>query len=314
MIKQMRSIFVVVLLSSFVTAPLLAKKSGGAAAAAAAAAEHAAKGAQAIQAKQYDVAVTEFTQAIAADPKDPRMYADRAVALRAIPGRIEEALADCSKAIELDPKHYFGYMERSQTEMLMVQFDAALADANKVIELKPDEPNGYKFRGFAYAGLNQWDKAIADLNTAIEKKPDDVQSYARRAESYSKLKQYDQAIADFTTILTKDPNSVDVLVKRGVTYSTKEDYEKAIADFEAALKLKPDDEATVSRLQYARSMLAAKNAPPPTATPEPTPASGGLFTPLNIGIFLAVILILAVVIKLVTRGKSEAPTSSMRIR
>ena len=78
--------------------------------------------------------------------------------------------------------------------------------------------------------------------------------------------------------------------------------------------MKPDDYETVQRLQYARGMLAAKNAPPPTATPSPTPASGGLFTPLNIGIALAVILILAVVIKLVTRGKDETPTSSMRIR
>ena len=93
--KQMRSIFLVMLLSSLAATPLLAKKGGGNAAAAA---EHASKGAQAIQAKQFDVAVAEFTQAIASDPKDARMYANRAVALRALQ-KFPEALADCSKAV-----------------------------------------------------------------------------------------------------------------------------------------------------------------------------------------------------------------------
>ena len=90
-------------------------------------------------------------------------------------------------------------------------------------------------------------------------------------------------------------------------------YEKAIADYEAALKLKPDDYDTVQRLQYAQGMLAARNAPPPTATPTPKEAPG-LITPLNIGIAIAVLAIIAVVARLVTRGKSEGEPSSGRIR
>ena len=98
--------------------------------------------------------------------------------------------------------------------------------------------------------------------------------------------------------------------KRGYTYALAQDYEKAIADFEAALKLKPDDYDTIQRLQYARQMLAAKNAPPPT--PTPTPVERTWLTPLNIGIVILVILIIAVVVRLLTRGKEE-PTST-RIR
>ena len=85
----------------------------------------------------------------------------------------------------------------------------------------------------------------------------------------------------------------------------KQDYEKAIADYQQALKLKPDDYDTVQRLQYAQSMLAAKNAPPPTPTPKEKP---GLITPVNIGIVLALIIVIAVVLRFVTRGKAE-PTS-----
>ena len=99
-------------------------------------------------------------------------------------------------------------------------------------------------------------------------------------------------------------------MKRGFTYASKEDYEKAIADYEAALKIKGEanDYETVQRLQYARAMLAAQNAPSPTPTPAPTPEPRGLMTPLNIGIALGLILIVAIIIKVVsTRGKTEAP-------
>ena len=319
---QVRLLIVVTLLSGMGVGPLW-----GAPKKAPAGADHAAKGAELVQQKQYDAAVAEFTEAIKADPKNGRNYANRGAALRAAgnalaatdqgnsQAKLQQALADCAKAIELTPTDFFGYMERSQVEITLLQFDEALADANKTIELKPDEPNGYKFRGFAYIGLSQWDKAVADFTSAIEKKPDDLQNYDKRAQAYRALKQYDQAVADYATVLSKNPNDAETMIKRGYTYALKQDYEKAIPDYEAALKIKGEanDYETVQRLQYARSQLAAQNAPPPSPTPAPTPEKPGLVTPLNIGIVLALILIIAIVIKVVTRGKPE-PTTSSRIR
>jgi len=69
-------------------------------------------------------------------------------------------------------------------------------------------------------------------------------------------------------------------------------------------------------LQYAQSALAAKNAPPAAASPAPTPGPG-LFTPLNIGIALGVLLVLIVIIFAVTRrrgGGDEETPSTGRIR
>ena len=321
--QKIRLLIVVILLSGLPIGSSFGAKKGGDAAA-----EHAKKGIELTQQKQYDAAVVEFTAAIQADPKNARLYASRGAALRAagmaIAGtdqgnsqaKLQQALADCAKAIEVAPNDFFGYMERSQVELSLYQYDAALADANKTIELKPDEPTGYKFRGFAYIGLSQWDKAVEDFTSAIQKKPDDMQNYDKRAQAYRGLKQYDQAIADYTTVLTQNPNDAETLIKRGFTYASKQDYEKAIPDYEAALKIKGEanDYETVQRLQYARAMLAAQNAPQPTPTPAPTPEPKGLITPLNIGIALAIILIVAIIIKVVsTRGKPE-PTTSSRIR
>src|SRR5262249_7536736 len=135
----------------------------------------------------------------------------------------------------------------------------------------------------------------------------------RRAWAYRNLNNLDAAIADYTVILQKDPNNADALVKRGYTYSLQQQYTKAIADYEQALKINPNDVDTPQRLQYARGMLAAAKAAaaPPSATPAP-PERPGLLTPMNIGIAVVVLIVIAVVIRLLTRGKDDH--TSHRIR
>ena len=288
--------------------------------------EHTKRGIELAEQKHYDAAVAEFTKAIEANPKDPRGYVNRGTAYRqgaraaeaagdaaGAATRYTAAVTDFSKEIELAPKDFVGYMQRGQTEVMRNQFDAALADLDKAVQLKPDETVSYKFRGFAEIGLTQWGRAVADFTTAIEKNPNDPQSYDRRAWANRNLKNYDAAVADYTAIIEKNSADAEPLVKRGATYVSMTQYGKAIADYEAALKLKPDDHDTVQRLQYAHAMLAAKNAPSPTARPAPEEAPG-LITPLNVGIAIAALVIIAVVARLVTRGKSEGEASSGRIR
>jgi len=255
-------------------------------------AEHANKAVELAQGGAYEEAIAEFTKAIELSPKDPRLYNDRGRVYHRM-NRLPEAIEDFSKAIKLAPKDYAGYSERGAAEVSQNQMEAALADLNKALELKPDDAQTLRFRASAHRGL----------------------------------KQYDLAVADYTAILSKtDPNSsdqarlvaADLLAKRGYTNSLMQQYENAINDYKEAMRLNPNDTDTPQRLQYAESMLAAKNATPapaPTATPSPTPEKPGLIsliTPLNIGIAIAALIIIAVIVRLITRGKEE-PTSG-RIR
>ena len=218
------------------------KKSGGGGGAV----EHANKGVKLAQTGAYEEAIVEFTTAIKISPNDARIYNDRGRVYHRM-NRFPEAIEDFSKAIEIAPKDYAGYSERGAVQVSQNQMEAALADLNKALELKPDDAQTLRFRAAAYRGL----------------------------------KQYDLAIQDFTAVLSKtDPNSsdqarlaaADLFAKRGYIYNLAQRYENAINDFKEALRLNPNDIDTPQRLQYAESMLAAKNAPPPTATPTPTPS------------------------------------------
>jgi tetratricopeptide (TPR) repeat protein len=271
------------------------------------------RGIQLFDAKQYDQAVVAFSQAILANDKEPAFYEDRGFTYLAMQMPAEGA-ADFSKVIELAPNEERAYVGRAQALILQKTYDQALGDLEQAFKLKRDDPLAYKFRGFAEIGLaasdpTQWDKAVADFTAAIEKNPNDPENYDRRAFAYRNLKNFPAAITDYTTILNQNPNDEQTLAKRGYTYSLMQDYEKAIADYQQALKLKPEDNDTFSRLQYAQSMLAARNAPAAAATPTPTPvAKPSLFAPLNIGIAVAVLIVIAVIWRLATRGRTE-PTS-----
>jgi tetratricopeptide (TPR) repeat protein len=305
--KQITRVFIGVLFATLVVGPLQAKRRGGGGGGG----DHLGKGVELAQQKQYDAAIAEFTKAIESDPKDVRAYTNRGTAYRAA-GKVIEALADFSKAIEMAPKDPLAYLDRSQTE-LQSNPQAALDDASKAVELKPDDAAGYKLRGFAYISLQQWDKAIADFTMVIQKNPTDAQTYDQRALAYRNMKNYEAAATDYTAAIEKNPSYAPEYARRGYTYALAQQYEKAIADYEQTMKLDPNDVDTPMRLQYARTMLANKNAPPPTPVPLPTPEAPGLFTPLNIILALVVIGIIAVVVRMVTRGKPEV-TSSTRIR
>jgi tetratricopeptide (TPR) repeat protein len=321
-ITNSRTLFI--LLAPILSATLIsvshAKSRGGGEADA-----HKKKGIELIDAKHFDAAAEEFGKAIAADPKDPRLYHNRAIAYfsggqaaeasRDTAGaqkRYTDAINDFSKEIELAPKDEAGYVGRGQAEAMLRQYDAAISDLSKAIEIKPDDPVALKFRGSAEIGLAQWDKAAADFTAAIQKDPNDWFNYDQRALAYRNLKNYDAAIADHTAAIEKNPNYAAEYARRGYTYTLAQQYEKAIPDYEQAIKLDPNDIDTPERLKYARGMLAAANAPPPT--PEaPTPEPGaGLLTPVNIVIATVVLIVIAVVIRLVIRGRAD-PTST-RIR
>ena len=108
------------------------------------------------------------------------------------------------------------------------------------------------------------------------------------------------------------------MTKRGYTYSLAQQYENAIADYQAELKVNPQDNDTFQRLQYAQSMLAAKNASPSPTPPiaSPTPEEKRLMdkiSPLYIGIGVVALLIIAVIVRLAYARKSRAqqPSNSL---
>src|SRR2546422_11430609 len=64
-------------------------------------------------------------------------------------GNMDDAMADFTKAISIDPKYAMAYHGRGTILLQKGDFDAAIADYNRALELAPRFANSYRNRGTA---------------------------------------------------------------------------------------------------------------------------------------------------------------------
>ncbi len=83
-------------------------------------------------------------------------------------GKFEDALADLSRAIELDDKYAWAIASRGQTYRQMGKFEDALADLSRAIELDDKYAWAIASRGVTYLQMGKFEDALADLSRAIE--------------------------------------------------------------------------------------------------------------------------------------------------
>jgi len=117
-------------------------------------------------------------------------------------GQYEPALADFTRAIELDPNYAGAIARRGETCRLMEQYDQALADFTRAIELDPNDAWAIASRGETCRLMEQYDQALADFTRAIELDPDDWHLYDR-ALLYQKMGQGGQAEADLAAAIRR---------------------------------------------------------------------------------------------------------------
>ncbi|PKB78865.1 MAG: hypothetical protein BZY88_16210 [SAR202 cluster bacterium Io17-Chloro-G9] len=95
------------------------------------------------------------------DPEDANGFHDRGN-LRSRNGSYESAIADYSKAIEMDPAFAEAHYNRGSSFYEMGIYEEALSDLTRAIELNPNDARYYRQRSLVYLFTNRMDLAEAD--------------------------------------------------------------------------------------------------------------------------------------------------------
>ncbi|WP_413991667.1 tetratricopeptide repeat protein [Labrys okinawensis] len=198
-----------------------------------------------------DLAIQDYSQAIALDPNYASAYNNRCSAYSKT-GKFDEAIADCDRAIELKSDYDLAYYNRGNVYRKKNMPDRAIADITKAISIKATDPDYFFYRAMAYQNNDQIDLAIKDYDKAIELNPDYGNAYYNRGNIYRKHNNPDQAIADFTKALAIDSSDADTFFFRGLTYQNNNQLDEAIADYDKALELTPNDFDTLFNRGLAR--------------------------------------------------------------
>ena len=123
-----------------------------------------------------------------ADPKPETagVFAVRGWAYREL-GKYEDAIADFTVAIELDPGISAYYRDRGIAHYLNGGYDEAIADYLSAIAIDPRDPYLYMFRGLAHNRKDEYDRAVIDYDTAVALNPDDPYFYFFRSVALKSL-------------------------------------------------------------------------------------------------------------------------------
>lgn len=214
-------------------------------------------------------------------------YGERGESYRLV-GRYNDALADFSHAIELDPESSWSFTRRGDTYRGMKLYDNALADYSRAIELDPiarafaDREDLHADRrrhheetlahlglvaasdqestrtitclGGTYRDIKKYDDALADFSRVNELDPT-ARAFADRGDAYRHLGRYEDALADMARAIEIDPQSAWVISYRGRSYHDMKRYEDSLADFSRVIALDPTVRALIDRADVYRHLL-----------------------------------------------------------
>ena len=89
------------------------------------------------------------------------------------------------------------YLNRGNTKYHLRDYQGAIADYSKAIEINPQYAYAYINRGNAKSDLGSYQGAIADYNKAIEIDPQDADAYYNRGNAKELVRDLKGACADW---------------------------------------------------------------------------------------------------------------------
>jgi len=203
------------------------------------------------QRRILEQAVADFTQAIRLDPNNANFYIERGSTYSGM-GDFDRTIADYTQAIRLNPNNATAYSNRGLTYSEIGDLDRAITDFNEAIRLDPNYDSAYDGRGGVYLFKREYDKAIADYSRVIQLNPNFAEAYETRGIAYLFKGDNDRAIIDFTHVIRLKPNFANSYWARGRAYHNKGDLDRAITDYEAALQIDPNHDAGRQHIEQAR--------------------------------------------------------------
>ncbi|MEG4455093.1 tetratricopeptide repeat protein [Microcoleus sp. N9_A1] len=156
-------------------------------------------------------------------------------------GKFEEAIAECKRAIEIQPNAAFAYKIAGNATQAMGKAEAARYWYAQALEIEPDFAEVYANLGSIYAQQKQWQKSIECYQKAIKIKPNLASPYRNLARVFLQSGQPQAGAECWYEALTLDINwaKPDEHFTLGNTLLELGQLDRAISCYRRAIQLQP---------------------------------------------------------------------------
>ena len=130
-------------------------------------------------------------------------------------GRIEEALVQFHRAIDIDPSRFAIWSQVLLIESELNMTKELARDSKRAIELFPAQPTVYFFNGIANSQLEQWDEAVRSLRVGsqmvIGNSALSAQMLASLGDAYHEIGRFHSSDSAYEEALSFEPRNAYVL-------------------------------------------------------------------------------------------------------
>ncbi|KAM8818487.1 tetratricopeptide repeat protein 13 isoform 5-T5 [Rhynchonycteris naso] len=156
-------------------------------------------------------------------------------------GRINEAVNDLTKAIQLQPSARL-YRHRGTLYFISEDYATAHEDFQQSLELNKNQPIAMLYKGLTFFHRGLLKEAIESFKEALKQKVDFIDAYKSLGQAYRELGNFEAATESFQKALLLNQNHVQTLQLRGMMLYHHGSLQEALKNFKRCLQLEPYNE------------------------------------------------------------------------
>lgn len=142
-----------------------------------------------------------------------------------------------TETIMEDSTMLYPYLERAMQRYEAGYYDGAVADFSKALEIDGTDAEIWLGRGLAREKLKDYDGAFSDYTKAIDLKEDFFKAWINRGNVLFKLNRYSEAVEDFNVALIYQPGYAPAMYNRAMAKMKLKNKAEACADLKLAENL-----------------------------------------------------------------------------
>ena len=191
---------------------------------------------------KLDAALADYNRALEISPKQASFLAHRGHVLHLLK-RDDDGRKDFDRALELDPNEKLALLLRASDRMSRYDFEGAFQDQAKLVAIEPEKAFNHQVYA-TYAKLSgHYEIAVAEESKNFDMGGARVASdLFTRAEALFDLARYQEALKDFLEVKEKDPKALRLYYFLAETYRNLKDFTNAASTLDAAIAQEPKNE------------------------------------------------------------------------
>lgn len=188
-----------------------------------------------------DLAIAALNDAVKADPQFAVAYAELADAYRMrygldpSPKWVEEAVANASRAAEIDSHIPAVYVTLARTHALQSKYDLALQEFQQALQLDPHSADALEGLAGTYERMGRFAEAESTFKKSVNLRPDFWGGYNSLGRFYTRRGKYADAVEQFQRVIELTPDNSPAYLNLAAVYLDMGD-PKEISSAEQALK------------------------------------------------------------------------------